>query len=118
MYVLFNNWPITKLSNKTRIMALNTKVFPNKVVMTTVSKAPIPNVAIDLCHMIIPGMVANKHRIRPIIGNTYVTKATATSTIVPIIIALGCTFENTFATPILFDYNVYFNLYIQIKQMC
>ena len=40
-------------------MALNTKVFPNKVVMTTVSKAPIPNVAIDLCHMIIPGMVAN-----------------------------------------------------------
>ena len=68
--------------------------------------------------MIIPGMVANKHRIRPIIGNTYVTKATATSTIVPIIIALGCTFENTFATPILFDYNVYFNLYIQIKQMC
>ena len=92
--------------------------IPNKVVMTTVSKAPIPNVAIDLCHMIIPGMVANKHRIRPIIGNTYVTKATATSTIVPIIIALGCTFENTFATPILFDYNVYFNLYIQIKQMC
>ena len=90
----FNNWPIIKLSIKTKIMALNTNVLPNNVVrIITVIKAPIPNDGIDLFHKIIPGIVANKHRINPSTGNTYVTKATITSAIVPIIVALGCTLK-------------------------
>ena len=53
-------------------------------------------------HNTTPGIVANKHKIKPRIGNTCVTKATITNANVPIIVALGCIFENTHATPILF----------------
>lgn len=40
-------------------------------------------------------------KIKPRIGNTCVTKATISNEIVAIIVALGCIFENTHATPIL-----------------
>ena len=52
-------------------------------------------------HSTMPGIVANKHKIKPRIGNTCVTKATISNEIVAIIVALGCIFENTHATPIL-----------------
>ena len=53
-------------------------------------------------HKTIPGIVANKHKIKPRTGNTCVTKATTNNEIIAKIVALGCIFENTYATPILF----------------
>ena len=41
-------------------------------------------------HKTIPGIVANKHKIKPRTGNTCVTKATTNNEIIAKIVALGC----------------------------
>jgi len=76
--------------------------------------ALIPNDCIEQFQITTPGIVAIKHKIKPRTGNTCVTKATITNEIIAKIVALGCIFENTHATPILFDYDFYFNLFNKI----
>lgn len=83
-------------------MILNTNILPNKVVNTTVTTAVKPNDSTDLCHKIMPGIVANKLNTSPSGGNICKAKATTTSVIILSIVALGYIFENKFATPILF----------------
>lgn len=83
-------------------MILNTNILPSKVVNTTVTTAVNPNDSIDLCHKIMPGIVANALNIRPSGGNIYKAKATTISVRILSTVALGYILENKFATPILF----------------
>ena len=83
-------------------MIVNTKILPNKVVKITVITAVMPNVSKDLCHKIMPGIVAKRLNTSPSGGNIFKAKATMISANVPRIAALGYIFENKFATPILF----------------
>ena len=98
----FNNWPITKLTKSMMTMVLNTNILPNNVVNTTVMTAVKPNDSIDLCHKIIPGIVAKILNTRPNGGNICKAKATTISVKILSTVTLGYIFENNFATPILF----------------
>ena len=63
-----------KLKIKISTIILKTNVLPNNVVRITVTKALIPNDCTERFHSTMPGIVANKHKIKPRIGNTCVTK--------------------------------------------
>ena len=49
-------------------------------------------ICMERFHKTIPGIVANKHKIKPRTGNTCVTKATTNNEIIAKIVALGCIF--------------------------
>ena len=83
-------------------MILNTNILPNNVVSTTVMTAVKPKDSTDLCHKIIPGIVANKLNTSPSSGNICKAKATIINVITLSIVALVCILENKFATPIQF----------------
>src|SRR5699024_984668 len=80
---------------------LNTNILPSNVVNTTVTTAVKANDSTDLCHKIIPGIVANKPNSNPSGGNICKAKATIINVITLSIVALVYILEKKFDTTIL-----------------
>ena len=85
----FNNWPTIKLKKIMRTNILSTNILPNNVVKTTDITAAKPNDSFDLCHKMIPGIVANNASTSPSGGNICKAKATTMKAIMLRIVALG-----------------------------